>query len=62
MFRVEDTVRIKKCPAIWGKVVGIIEDHGLHYVVRGNWKGTLLCEEDEIEPAPLEALADVGNG
>ena len=60
-FSVGDVVRIRKFPDIWGKIEEIL-DNGFHYVVRGNVKPTLLCEEDEIELAPLEALADVGNG
>lgn len=61
MFEIGDTVRIKKFPSIWGKIVDIA-DNGFHYIVRGNIRPTLMCEEDEIEYAPLEALADAGNG
>lgn len=61
MFEVGDIVRVKKFPNIWGKVTGML-DNGIHYVLKTNIKPTLYAEEDEIEYAPLEALADAGNG
>ena len=57
MFKEGDVVRLKKFPGIWGKVMGML-DNSFHYILKTNIRPTLYAEEDEIELAPLEALAD----
>ncbi len=61
MFKVGDIVRVKAHPSIWGEIKEIL-DNNIHYlVVSKHYKPRFLAEAHEIEYAPLEALADVGD-
>ena len=67
MFKKGDIVRVRRDSRLWGKIVAIIPPDPLgsnvtEYWVKGPLPPTWICELEEIEPAPLEALADVGNG
>jgi hypothetical protein len=58
MFRVGDIVRVKLFPHIWGTIHEVSDD-GTNFAIKSpRYKPTFIALEEEIELAPLEALAD----